>query len=178
MKTLRTNCFETNSSSTHAYSLNTLRDENAKLTQTFIVDDSGKLEFTISDCSSVVNSLVGKVNFLFSAAYYIGDQAAFDRIRTTIENFTKATVVVKKPKSWREEEISNVAEVYKHGADENPEDIEDFLADIFGYFSREDYCDMPTFVREFKIYTKSENTIKAFIFSNFAPFEEHEYYDG
>jgi hypothetical protein len=177
MKTLRTNCFETNSSSTHAYSLNTLSNEDAKLTQTFIVDDSGKLEFSITECSSVENSLHGKASFLFSAAYYIGDQAAFDHIRSAIESFTKAKVVVKMQKSWRGEEILDITEVYKHEPDDE-ELVEEFLADTFSYFSREDFCGIETFIREFNIYTKSEKTITAFIFSNFAPFEEHTYYDG
>lgn len=177
MKTLRTNCFETNSSSTHAYSLNTLSNEDLKPTQTFIADDDGNISTQITDLYSVENSLPGKLHFLVSAAYHLGDQRAFDLIRQTVENFTKAKLVIRKPKNYREEEIPNVTTVMDYSG-EKEADLDDILTDTLSKFSYDDYCDIGTFKREFAIYTKSENTVKAFIFSNFSPVEEHTYYDG
>lgn len=176
MKTLRTNCFETNSSSTHAYSLNTLRDDSVKLTQTFITED-GIINATVTDLYTANNSLQGKLDFLVSAAFHLGNQPALDRIRKTVEDFTKAKLVIKKAKSYSSETIDDVQYVMSY-ADEDPEALDDILSDTLGKFSYEDYCDIETFRREFAIYTKSENTIKAFLFSNFSPIEEHTYYDG
>jgi hypothetical protein len=175
MKTTRSNCFETNSSSTHAYSLNTFKEESWKLSQTFIPDENNQIHVEISDLDNVENSMAGKLQFLVSVAYHKGDQHAFDRIKRAVKDFTNADLIVNKPKSWRDDtSILNVKAVNNILEDE----IRDYLDDTFNRFTREDYGSVDELILNFNTYTKSENSIKAFIFSNFAPFEKQEYYDG
>lgn len=176
MKTIRTNCFETNSSSTHSFTVSAPTNLSLKPTQTFLADDDGIISVHL-EAGDGDNSLKGKLTFLLATAYHMGNQAAYDRVVKVVEDFTKLTVKAT-VKAWTGEvwETNEVTSVLSHDNEEAmSEHIEDqyysWVRD-YGHGSVEDFID------KVNKSVESEQAILVFIFTNHLPFDSEAHYDG
>lgn len=173
MKTIRQNTFETNSSSTHAYSVNRLNKANRADTN-IIPDENGEVKVNLSDDSG--SSPQSKLSLLLFYAYTVGDQEMFDRIVRVVENFSGARVaaVVNKwsGKSWQKN--CPVTTVLADGSrtDDAMEDTFCSWTNESGHGSTED------FVSTMDEIGADDDTIKVFIFSSRQNINTETYYDG
>lgn len=188
MRTIRSNCFETNSSSTHSITLHA-PGKIQEPTSTFLANKEGFIDVELDADPSPDSNLKDKLEFLLSFAYEVGDQDAFDTVKRVVEDFTKiplrikADVWNKDSRKWESFETTKV----------NPEAEENYLkfkkgdkkaldltSDGFGSFINEDYghSDFRDLYDEWNKIVASDDMIKTFIFSNHHAFTETEYYDG
>lgn len=174
MKTIRTNCFETNSSSTHAYSVSAPSDLSIKPMQTFVTED-GVVKVNLST-GEPSDSMLGKLSFLLSVAYYIGNQTAFDRVVKVAEDFAKIKLDVQgrivKDGKYVWDTITTVLPV-----EEDEDERNDALNDTFYSWTNEYGHDgVDSFIEEVEKIWASEQSILVFVFSNLSPFHTESYY--
>ena len=92
MKTIRQNCFETNSSSTHSLTLHA-PSSVARPTTTFLANEEGFIDVELDhDPSDGDGSMNNRLKFLLSFAYLTGNQKAFDQVKNIVETFTKIPI--------------------------------------------------------------------------------------
>lgn len=173
MKTIRPNCFETNSSSTHSLTLHAPTAVGRPVT-TFLPNEEGVIEIRLSQSPSELEScLTDKLSFLLSYAYAAGDQAKFDNVRAVVEKFTGIPVKITLNKC--DGKICVTAEITEVPAENSADDLEDFAGVFTGDYgngSLEEFIDVAE-----KIF-KSDDMILTFVFSNHYGFSSETYYDG
>jgi len=190
MKTIRTNCFETNSSSTHSYTVSAPSDLSLKPAQTFVTED-GIVRVKIN-AGEPSDSLLGKLSFLLSATYFIGDQVGFDRVVKVAEEFAKVKLEITS-RVWTNGEWVEgpVTKVEDHGAapaerDEDDEDYDDESSHPAAETIRDEYCswvneagheNADDFINEVLEIVQSEQAILVFVFSDIHPFGTEIYYN-
>ena len=151
-KTTRSQCFETNSSSTHVYSFSNLVKSRLDLTiipnenNEIVIDIKGEWGF---DLDATVHPTY-KTSLLLFAAKSLFDQDKVDLVRSTVESFTGAKL-----------KISGLSKVKKIEVNEN-DDYDDFY-DMFSGLDSEN-SDPEDAVEKLKTYLKDEESIKYFIF--------------
>jgi hypothetical protein len=173
MKTIRPNCFETNSSSTHSLTLHAPTAVGRPVT-TFLPNDEGVIEIQLDESPSELEScLTDKLSFLLSYAYASGDQAKFDNVRSVVEKFTGIpvkTVIQKREKTeWVTAEVTEVP------AENSAEDLEDFAGMFTGDYGNGPLEDFVSVAEEI---FASDDMILTFVFSNHYGFSSETYYDG
>ena len=173
MKTIRPNCFETNSSSTHSLTLHAPTAVGRPVT-TFLPNDEGVIEVRLNTSPYELEScLIDKLSFLLSYAYASGDQVKFDNVRDVVEKFTglpvKTTIQKREDKGWLTSEVTAVL------TESTPGDLEDFGGVFTG-----DYGNGPLkeFVSVAERIFASDDMILTFIFSKHCAFSSETYYDG
>jgi hypothetical protein len=189
MKTIRTNCFETNSSSTHSYTVNAPSDLSLKPAQTFVTED-GIVRVKVN-AGEPSDSLLGKLSFLLSATYFIGDQAAFDRVVKVAEEFAKVKLEISNREwvngKWVEGPVTKVLD---HGTpaarEEGDDDDDDGSEHPAAETIRDEYCswvneagheNADEFINEVSEIVQSEQAILVFVFSDSHPFRTETYYN-
>lgn len=186
MKTIRANCFETNSSSTHSYTVNAPSDLSLKPSQTFVTED-GIVRVTIN-AGEPSESLLGKLSFLLTATYFIGDQPGFDRVVSVAEEFAKVKLEITR-KEWKDGKWVEgpVTKVMDYGdAVVTDEDFDDDSVHPAAETIRDEFCSWVNecghetaddFINEVSEIVESEQAILVFIFSNVLPFGTETYYN-
>lgn len=180
MKTIRTNCFETNSSSTHSLTVNAPDRLDLKPTATFLPEDNGKINMVIGNDTDYESCLHDKLNFALTFAHSVGDQEGYDRVVNVVESFTNLplNVTTRKYDSDKGEYVTTpVTSVMDHGDDEDAinEEVEDTFGSYtgdYGHGSAED------FIEEGRKVIASDASILAFIFTNHGAFYREAHYDG
>jgi len=176
MKTIRTNCFETNSSSTHSFTVSAPTNLAIQPSQTFLPNSDGVIAIQLGR-DDPENSLRGKLKFLLTIAHDLGDQVAFDRVISVVQEFTKIPVKVSMNqwdgKAWQVNPVTAV-KAYKEG-----EDMTESIEDEYYAWTREyGHGSVGDFVAEAQKCLKDEQTILTFIFTGFSPFDSEAHYDG
>lgn len=183
MKTIRSNCFETNSSSTHALTIefpSVFRDVEMK----FIIDQ----EFDLQE-SDFTNSSYDKANFFLAYAYVTNNKNLFETVVNLIEQFCgiKVTCYINKWNSVEKtrdkvvitsESFDDLSETITSQSDEKLiEELEeeDTFCYMLGEYGHDNVLDILEIVEPI---TKDEDKLLKIIFSNQSIFEEHSYYDG
>lgn len=179
MKTIRQSVFESNSSSTHSYSIATLNPKNP-LDCTFIPNSNNEIHINLEDGPNASNATPqDKSALLLSFANITGDQELFDRVITVIELFTKAKVITSYSsydRSLRKHVTTTPYTVV------NVSDADSFNSNMEDNFS--DFCSdlghgsISEFVRAVKTLIVSDETIRTFIFSSNQGFIVESGYDG
>ena len=173
MKTIRQNTFETNSSSTHAYSVNRLVKTNRADTN-IIPDEAGEVKIHLTDDTG--SSPQSKLTLLLFYAYTVGDQEMFDRIVRVVENFSGARVVAS-IKAWSGKEWKQTCPVVTVSADGSR--TGDKMSDTFYSWTNESgHGSTEDFVSTMDEIGADDDTIKVFIFSSRQNISTETYYDG
>lgn len=200
MKTIRTNCFETNSSSTHSYTVNAPSDLSLKPAQTFVTED-GIVRVKIN-AGEPNDSLLGKLSFLLSATYFIGDQAAFDRVVKVAEEFAKVKLEISNREwvnsKWVEGPVTKVLDhdvpaARKEGDEEDYDYDDDYddddddgsehpaaetIRDEYrSWVDEAGHGNAGGFINEVRKIVQSEQAILVFVFSDIHPFGTETYYN-
>ncbi len=191
MKTIRQNCFETNSSSTHSLTLHA-PSSVARPSTTFLANEEGFIDVSLTtDPSECESSMPDKLSFLLSYAYIVGDQSKFDQVKNVVETFTKIPIRAKinrwdykERKNISETDVQTVcqemAEIRATIEDKNEADKKvgkkcnsfDYFVGDYGHSSMEDFMSEAS-----KIFA-SDEMVLTFIFSNSGGFTSETYYDG
>lgn len=177
MKTIRYNTYETNSSSTHAYTVNRLNRSN-RPDLNIIPDDRGFIRLRLGEMTCATPQ--DKISHVLKYANSIGDQDMFDRIRKTVEEFTGGKLLINsmvwKNNNYEEVELREVDNP-KFDFDDEDSDF-DLLDDEwysysseYGHGSIREFCDVMTEI------CSSEENLKIFIFSSKQGVEIESYYD-
>lgn len=173
MKTIRTNCFETNSSSTHSITLCGVNlSNNQKPTMTFVKD--AEIEIHVG-CSDPDSNVVGKLSFLLAYADTMADQVLFDRLIKVVEDFSGAiikpykTEYNREAKTWEKNAYLTVRS--------EAGDLEDTFSEfIHSEYAHADGADIQNTVEKHII--DSDEKLIIFLFSTHSAFDKQEYYDG
>lgn len=171
MKTIRHNTFETNSSSTHAYTVS-VPAKNEDAASTFIPKD-GKLEFCISAGVDGENNLFNRVNFLLNFADVTQNEEAFKMVVETIEEFCNCKVNVTH-RVYKNQEWVTLNDYKIIRAEDH--DVHDAVSDTFYSFLYD--SDAETFIEENNKIFEDKEKIKTFIFGRSDRFNTESYYDG
>lgn len=186
MKTIRTNCFETNSSSTHSLTLHSV-NKDAKLTTTFLPDENGGITTKIQDCSDLESTIQDRLSFLISWANFTGVQENFDRVVKVVEEFTKMKLTVQRQmlvdvpgkkypeRVWKE--VTTVDPQNIANSDLDEDEFEELVSDEFYKFYIDEY-NKGSFAADANEIIKDEKLILLFIFSSSGGFSREIYYDG
>lgn len=175
MKTIRHATFETNSSSTHAYTIHTSSGRKPDMTPIIETD-----EIEIQLHSSEPNGWTSKVGFLLEYAKEINDAAAFKRIIDAVEKF--ADVKVKAWESVYDKTVKNYIKAVItpktiDGDVLSDEGIEEMINDgDYSCWNNSDYSD--NFAENMRSNISSEENIVAYCFNSAVSYDTHEYYDG
>lgn len=195
MKTIRTNCFETNSSSTHSFTLCIPSKDKKRPTQTVLPNEEGIIQVPISSCEGE-GGVLSKIALLLSIAYYIGDQEGFDRVKKVVTDFTKlpvkavlterdystkpvtiTTSEVTKVKQYAEAAVVEDSDEYDD--DEESSEMLDFISDDFCYWTGEyGHGSAKAFVEDSQEILNDEDRIMTFIFTNHQAYGTESHYDG
>ena len=163
MKTTRTNCFETNSSSTHSLTVFSA-GANLKPIYNFVGDDAGEVHVKVGNVYDVDSTPIEKLGFLLTYASVTGSQELFDRVVKIAADFSKLTIVPDK------------AEVEGEPLDED--EYEDVLSDDFYKFTNEyGHGSVEDFKSSVDEIIEDDASILAFIFGA-GGFDRTEHYDG
>lgn len=193
MKTIRTNCFETNSSSTHSITVNAKVDLAAKPIMTFLPNENGVIIANVGVNGDPESSMQDKLNFLLTFTYYTSDQKGFDLVKKTVEDFTKLPLTVEamnysKERGRFSESISVVREYSASDVDEDAEDefgheecsdqpwfgtVND---EFYSYVSEYGHESVDDFVAETRKILRSEQSVLVFIFTNHLAFAREAHY--
>lgn len=177
MKTIRKHVWETNSSSTNAYTVNKLRKE-AKLDTTFLVED-GKIELSSRD-DGADNNPRDKAAFILGYTVATGRKDNFDKVLGVISEMTGADVSYK---TWKYNQSSKEYEYTdpEFPVFEDQESLVDAISDeYYEYVGSYDYGhpDAEDFMKTIDEFLETEDGIKQFIFSSKQSITCEEYYDG
>lgn len=180
MKTIRSNCFETNSSSTHSFTVNTVNLQN-KPDVTFIPDTNNEIHIDISRGDSADSATPqDKSAFLLLFADTISDQKLYDRIINIIETFTKAKVIPSFTK-WVGGKNVTVSPylTIEPSEDAEEDEVNENLADTFGYYVGEyGHGSSEEFKEDILKIVSTDESIKVFIFSSKQGVSTESHYDG
>jgi hypothetical protein len=167
MKTVRYNTYETNSSSTHAYTVQSVNTKN-RPDLNIIPDEDGFIRVGFTEATDAVPQ--DKIGHILNYANSIGDQEMFDRVRRVVEEFTGAKLLVKTTmyvnKQW--ETVEDVCVVTNPKFDFNSEDEDwETLKDQwysytceYGHGSIHEFCDVMNEIG------RTDKNLKIFIFSS------------
>ena len=188
MKTIRGNCFETNSSSTHSLTVHAPSNLDLKPAATFLPDESGKISITIGQDTDYESCLQDKLNFALTFAHTLGDQEGYDRVVRVVESFTNIPLDVKCRRYDSEAGkyvTEQVTSVVKHDLAEDADEEEreeaasDEMEDMFGSYTGDyGHGSVSDFIEEGKKVIASDQSILVFIFSNHCGFSRESHYDG
>jgi hypothetical protein len=174
MKTTRTSCFETNSSSTHAYTLDIPDLANRKPAYKFVDEE---LTFNLAISDYLEGTPLSKLRFILSLAHLAGCQAEFDRV---IETFADEGIKITCTTTRRVPgksccETVETAEVEQY-EDEDERNVA--LEDELYKFTYNDDATIEEILEDMsRVYLTKEN-IKKFVLSDVNPFDSYTYYDG
>jgi len=167
MKTIRQSIFESNSSSTHAFSVNIINPNN-KPDCTFIPDENNEIHIKLENGPGASNATPqDKSSLLLLYAGKTGNQDLFNRVITIIEDFTKAKVVTSYSSydysSKSHVTISPYIVVVTNKEDNFNNDVGDTFYDFcsdLGHGSEQEFNSVMNEV------IKSDESIRTFIFSS------------
>lgn len=180
MKTIRTNCFETNSSSTHSFTIHKANDISKLIpSQTFIPGPNGDIDIMMAgapdgDDSSIKN----KLRFLLYYTVVIGNVEKHKQIIDVVETFTNAKLNILTREYDRALNASVVVPMVvkpiKDGEGFNAA-LEDEFCSWVGEYGNGSVDDFKECANS---WIESSDSIKAFIFSDVQPFSSEAHYDG
>jgi hypothetical protein len=166
MQTVRYNTYETNSSSTHAYTVNSLNCSN-RPDLNIIPDDDGFIRIGFTEMTE--STPQDKIGHILNYANSIGDQEMFDRIRKTVEEFTSAKLLIS-ARVWKDrkyETVEDMREVSNPKLDLEDEDSLESLRDEWYSFACEySHGGIAEFCEVMNEICRSEENLKIFIFSS------------
>lgn len=165
MKTVRTNCFETNSSSTHSLTVTVALDLAIPYDMTFIPNANNEIVLDIfkEDWDSAENTPQAKTQFLFAIARVFGDKDAFTRIVECVEEVTHAKLITLD----RKKGIFTVDDIKPVEIDKDDEDrYNDYLhAEFNRFMSPWSYDgDVTALEKDLLSLVETKESIKSFIF--------------
>lgn len=176
MKTIRHNCFETNSSSTHAYTIFAPPKVLAP-TAKLIPGQDGTITIDITDFEGE-NTITDRIAFILSYAYYTNDKPLFNQVVACVNSFCECKLLVT-TRIWNPHSKKYDSLVV------NEENLlglcdKDKLRDEFYSFLKTEYeeRDFEYIEYEIKRIRSSNEMLKTFIFSNHTAFTKEEFYDG
>lgn len=178
MKTTRTNCFETNSSSTHSFTVNAPYRLDLKPSATFLPGESGKIEVQILGSVDFESCLYDKLNFVLAFAYLTGDKEGYDRVIRVVESFTNLPVDVtaRKYEAGAGYKTYQVTEVPVY---ETEEAMHEAVEDTFYSYVRDyGHGSVENFLEEGRKVIASDQSVLVFIFTNHRGFSRETHYDG
>jgi hypothetical protein len=164
MKTVRQSTFETNSSSTHAYSL-VVPSNFAPPAYSFV---DKEIEVKLGATYYIAMTPRGRLEFLLSFAYLIGDQAAFDKIRSVIEAHSSCTI-----KTLTNTGLTVIVKSYENDDERNCE-----LEEAFYKFTYDENDSIESLIQKFNQIVAKDANIISFVFSEYNPIDQYEHYDG
>lgn len=178
MKTVRYNTYETNSSSTHAYTVSRV-NKNNRPDLNIIPREDGCIYVGFDQATEAVPQ--EKIGHLLKYANDIGDQEMFDRVRKVVEEFTGATLKVSGAAyvdgKWVKNEDFRKVTNPKFDFDDEDADW-DGLTDNwysytceYGHGSVEEFCDVMNEI------ARTEENLKIFIFSSNQGVHVESYYN-
>lgn len=177
MKTVRYSTFETNSSSTHAFTVNPVDLAN-KPDLNIIPDENGCIVLGLCGAESGVPQ--EKIGHLLKYANSIGDQDAFDRVRKVVEEFTGAQLIVK-TKQWSGSKMVSYEDlrvVTNEKIDfEEEEDIDNLIDEWYSYTHAYGHGGVSEFCSVMNEICSTEENIRIFIFSSKQSVYSETYYD-
>jgi len=166
MQTVRYNTYETNSSSTHAYTVDSL-NRNNRPDLNIIPDDDGFIRIGFTEMTE--STPQDKIGHILNYANSIGDQEMFDRIRKTVEEFTSAKLLIS-ARVWKDrkyETVEDMREVSNPKLDLEDEDSLESLRDEWYSFACEySHGGIAEFCEVMNEICRSEENLKIFIFSS------------
>jgi hypothetical protein len=179
MKTVRYNTYETNSSSTHAY---TVHGVNLKNTPdlNIIPSDDGFIHVGFTEITG--STPQDKIGHILNYANSIGDQELFDRVRKVVKKFTGADLIIR-ASGWlngKREMFDNLSEVTnpKFDFDSDDESAWESLSDTWYSYSNEyGHGSIKSFCAVMNEIGRSEENLKIFIFSSKQGVHVESYYN-
>lgn len=178
MKTIRTNCFETNSSSTHSFTIHKADGvATLKPIQTFIPDENGLINVSLGSVDGDYSSMMNKLQFLLYYTFISGDNEKFQNVIKVVESFTKAKLKILKYSYDYKTKVGTNTEITN--AESTNKDLDEIIEDEFcqwiGDYGNES-------VEDFKecadSWLENDQSILVFIFSGVSPFSSETYYNG
>ena len=177
MKTVRQHTFETNSSSTHAYSVDTLNESN-RIDLNIIPDENGEIVLFPSTMDES-NTPQSKISHMLAYARAIKDQELFERIVETVNEHTGGKLVVK-DRVWRDKNYHHdiiekiegpkldLAAILAADEDDDAfEDDRECLRDTFySYTCEYGHGSLEDFVEVHEAIASSKATLGIFFFSS------------
>ena len=177
MQTVRYNTYETNSSSTHAYTVDSLNRSN-RPDLNIIPDDDGFIRIGFTEMTE--STPQDKIGHILNYANSIGDQEMFDRIRKTVEEFTSAKLLIS-THIWKDrkyETVEDMREVFKPKLDLEDEDALESLNDEWYSFANEyGHGGINEFCGVMNEIGRTEENLKIFIFSSNQGVHVESYYN-
>lgn len=175
MKTIRQHTFETNSSSTHAFTVNSIKD--CKPDTTFYSED-GTYNISLS-YSNGENNPKDKAGFLLHFAKVYGSEDMYDNILRVVGDFSKLNIVATR-RYWDNDQRTYVTteekpEFVKYDSDKN---LYESIGDAFYEFTCEyGHGSAKKFIDDMLNIVKSDENIIKFVFSSKQGFEIESYYN-
>lgn len=179
MKTIRYSTYETNSSSTHAYTVQSVCAKN-RPDLNIIPDDDGFIRVGFTEATEAVPQ--EKIGHLMKYADSIGDQEMFDRVRKVVEEFTGAVLKVRGgsyiKNKWVQTDDFRVVSNPKFDFDtEEDEDWERLSEEWYSYTCEYGHGSIREFCEVMNEIGNSEENLKIFIFSSKQGVDVESYYD-
>jgi hypothetical protein len=179
MKTIRHNTYETNSSSTHAYSVQDLNLKN-RPDLNIIPGDDGFIRVGFTEMTE--STPQNKIGHILNYANSVGDQELFDRVRKVVEEFTGAKLLVSASvrlnNKW--ERVDDLREVANPKFNFDTEEEDDWetlndqwysFANEYGHGSINEFCGVMNEIG------RTEENLKIFIFSSNQGVHVESYYN-
>jgi hypothetical protein len=179
MKTIRYTTYETNSSSTHAYTVHSLNMKN-RPNLNIIPSEDGFIRVGFTEMTQ--STPQDKIGHILNYANSIGDQELFDRVRKVVEEFTGAKLLVSTrvyvDKKWEKVEDLRTVTNPKFDFESDDEDKWETFDDNwysyvneYGHGSSENFCSVMNEIG------RTEESLKIFIFSSHQGVHVETYYN-
>jgi hypothetical protein len=169
MKTVRYNTYETNSSSTHAYTVRKVDHKN-RPDLNIIPDDDGFIRVGFSEMSE--STPQDKIGHILKYANSVGDQEMFDRVRKTVEEFTGAKLLIS-TRIWKDGKYETVEDMrvvsnpkFNFNDEDEDEDTESLTDEWYSYTNEYGHGSIGEFCEVMNEIGRTEKNLKIFIFSS------------
>lgn len=172
MKTIRYNTFETNSSSTHAYSISAVNLKN-RVDLNIIPDENGEIRLRLDTMDEDITPQA-KISHMLHYANTTGNQEMFDRIVQTVEDHTGGKLYIE-ARVWDKGEwvkyplttISNPRMVFESDDADAVEANREKISDTFYSFASEyGHGCVQEFIDDMEDIGSSVEKLKIFFFSS------------
>lgn len=184
MKTIRYNTFETNSSSTHAYSVSSVNLKN-RVDLNIIPDENGEIRLRLTTMDEDITPQA-KISHMLLYANTTGNQEMFDRIVQTVEDHTGGKLYVE-ARVWNKDKwvdvsplttVSNPRMIFESDDDETVEANHEEISDTFYSFASEyGHGCVEEFIDDMEDIGSSTEKLKIFFFSSKQGVHIESYYN-
>jgi len=191
MKTIRHNTFETNSSSTHAYSVSSVNASN-RVDLNIIPDENGQIVLGMAAMDDDANPQ-SKISHMLKYADVSGNQELYDRITKVVEDHVGGKLFVQarvfENGKWVDKSPHTLVSKPRHtvisdddedsdNEDEDEDAFSEMISDEFyGFTCEYGHGSVREFVKDMEAIAATDESLKTFFFSSKQGVSIESYYN-